>query len=84
MELEPDDDYPPVMLLHSDANTDVPVQKCIDMAQACQRQGVEYVLRVLPGCGHGFDNAGAGGQDPVLAQLFGKVLASMRRYVTPG
>jgi carboxymethylenebutenolidase len=77
-------DYLPVMLLHGDADTDVPVQKSIDMAEACRRESVEHVLRVLPGRGHGFDNAGAGLEDPVVARVFEDVLAFMRRHVGPG
>ena len=48
-------DYPPTLLLHGDADNDVPVQQSIQMAQALQAAGVEYELRLLPGEDHAFD-----------------------------
>ena len=73
--------YPPVLLIHGDADTDVPVQQSIAMAAECQRQGVEHVLRVLPGLGHGFDVEGPGLEDPPVAQLFDEALDFMRQHV---
>jgi acetyl esterase/lipase len=73
-------DYPPVMLAHGDLDTDVPVQQSINMAEACQRQGVETVLRILPGLGHAFDYEEPGLRDPAIAKLFEEVLVFMRRH----
>jgi acetyl esterase/lipase len=70
-------DYPPVMLLHGDADTDVPVAQSIEMAAACQRTGTRHILKVLPGRGHGFDNAGL--DDPLISAAFDDVLKFMRR-----
>ena len=70
-------DYPPVMLLHGDADTDVPVTQSIEMAAACQRSGTRYVLKVLPGYGHGFDNAGL--DDPVVSAAFDEAVQFMRQ-----
>jgi len=73
--------YPPVLLIHGEADADVPVQQSIAMAAACQHQGVAHVLRVLPGLGHGFDLDAPGPQNPLVARLFDEVLAFMRQHV---
>ncbi len=49
--------YPPTILLHGDADTDVPVEQSREMAAALQRLGVEHELVILPGRPHGFDRA---------------------------
>jgi dipeptidyl aminopeptidase/acylaminoacyl peptidase len=72
-------DYPPVLLLHGDQDSDVPVEQSIQMAAALQAQGVEHELRVLPGQPHGFDGQGPG--DPVVAAAFEAVLAFLDRHL---
>jgi len=63
--------YPPTILLHGDADTDVPCQKSLDMAAALQRHGVRHELRVLPGAGHGFDRAM---KEPKISETFDAAL----------
>jgi acetyl esterase/lipase len=70
-------DYPPVMLLHGDQDTDVPVEQSLDMAAACQRAGVRHVLKILKGRGHGFDNNGLA--EPELSGAFDEAIAFMRQ-----
>lgn len=48
-------DYPPVMLLHGDADTDVPIEQSQLFAAALEQAGVRYELIVLPGALHTFD-----------------------------
>jgi acetyl esterase/lipase len=74
-------DYPPTMLVHGEIDTVVPVQQSINMAQACQRQGVESVLRVLPEMDHAFEMDEQALQDPVIAPLFEEVLTFIRKHV---
>jgi dipeptidyl aminopeptidase/acylaminoacyl peptidase len=48
-------EYPPALLLHGDADTDVPCEQSTQMAAALTRQGISNRLVVLPGAPHGFD-----------------------------
>ncbi|GMU93151.1 MAG: hypothetical protein AMXMBFR4_22090 [Candidatus Hydrogenedentota bacterium] len=47
--------YPPTLLLHGDADTDVPYQRSVDMAAALSRSGVAHELITIEGGAHGFD-----------------------------
>jgi acetyl esterase/lipase len=49
-------DHPPTLLLHGDADDDVPVERSLDMADALARTGVRRELVIVPGAGHGFDS----------------------------
>ncbi|HET7767301.1 MAG TPA: prolyl oligopeptidase family serine peptidase, partial [Chloroflexota bacterium] len=48
--------YPPTLLLHGTADTDVPYQQSADMAAALQAAGVPHELITIPEGPHGFDN----------------------------
>ena len=48
---------PPMLLLHGDADTVVPVEETINFHQTLKAAGVDATLRVLPGTGHGWDVA---------------------------
>jgi acetyl esterase/lipase len=50
-----DADFPPTLLLHGTADTDVPYQQSVDMAAALARAGVAHELVTIPDGGHGFD-----------------------------
>ena len=47
----------PTLLLHGDADRDVPVQESRNMAAALAGTGIEHVYIEMPGSGHGFDVA---------------------------
>jgi acetyl esterase/lipase len=72
-------DYPPTLLVHGDADTDVPVEQSCLMATALAQRGVEHRLLLLPGQPHGFDSQGLG--DPVVASVFNQVLSFLDKYV---
>ena len=48
-------DFPPTLLLHGDADTDVPYEQSVQMAAALEAAGVEHELVTVPGGPHGFD-----------------------------
>jgi acetyl esterase/lipase len=48
--------FPPTMLLHGTADTDVPYQQSVDMAAALARAGATHELVTIPDGGHGFDH----------------------------
>ena len=50
-------DYPPTLLLHGTADTDVPYQRSVDMAAALAGAGVTHDFITIEGGGHGFDGA---------------------------
>jgi len=49
--------YPPTLLAHGTADTDVPYAQSVQMAGALQKAGVEHELITLEGAGHGFSSA---------------------------
>jgi acetyl esterase/lipase len=48
-------DYPPTLLLHGNADTDVPYQLSVDMAKKLADAGVEHKLITIENGPHGFD-----------------------------
>ncbi|MDD5678767.1 MAG: alpha/beta hydrolase [Kiritimatiellae bacterium] len=50
-------DNPPMLLIHGDADTIVPVEETIAFYEALRSIGVDATLRILPGIGHGWDSA---------------------------
>jgi len=48
-------DYPPTLLIHGDADTDVPHSQSAQMHEALVKAGVESKFISLPGYPHGFD-----------------------------
>jgi len=54
-------DYPPTLLIHGKADTDVPYEQSVMMAAELKRHGVEHQFVTIPGAEHGL-----GGGDPQL------------------
>ena len=48
-------DYPPTLLLHGDADTDVPYQQSVIMSKVLSERGIESDLITIRGGRHGFD-----------------------------
>lgn len=49
-------DYPPTLLVHGDADTDVPWEQSAGMAEAIRAAGGQAELLTMPGRGHAFDH----------------------------
>ena len=45
--------YPPIVMLHGTADTDVPCQMSVDMAEQLKKNNVQHELFTIPGAGHG-------------------------------
>ncbi|MFN8635156.1 MAG: alpha/beta hydrolase [Chloroflexota bacterium] len=45
--------YPPTMLIHGTADTDVPYDRSVAMARELERHGVQHELVTIPGAEHG-------------------------------
>jgi acetyl esterase/lipase len=69
-------DYPPTLLLHGDADTDVPYEQSVAMADALTSAGVPHQLVTIAGGPHVFD-----WQETVDSErAFAAVLAFLARY----
>jgi len=58
-------DYPPTMLVHGTADTDVPYEQSKQMVERLRREGVEHQLVTVPGGGHGIGNIPPAQQDDI-------------------
>lgn len=50
-------EYPPTLLLHGSADTDVPYERSVDMAKKLAAAGVDHDFITIEGGPHGFDGA---------------------------
>ena len=73
-------DYPPTILLHGEADTDVPYEQSVMMRDALDSKGVPNVLVSRPDWGHGFDGRRGLGDEHV-ADAYAEVLAFLAEYV---
>ena len=65
--------YPPIVMLHGTADTDVPCQESLDMAEQLKKNNVRYELFAIPGASHGL-----GGGD---RQMVEKAMARAREFI---
>jgi acetyl esterase/lipase len=71
------ENYPPTMLLHGQADSDVPYEVSPMMAEELARHGIDYELVTDPEWGHGFELRGL--QDPTVAAAMAKLLAFLEK-----
>lgn len=55
--------YPPILMIHGTADTDVPADESIQMAKALAERNLPHELILIPNAGHGL-----GGGDPKLVE----------------
>ena len=82
-------DHPPTLLLHGDADTDVPYDELVHMAAALAARGVEHELVTVAGAGHTFDLPApyrfrAGGILSTSSPWLGKVASLLPRTTFRG
>ncbi len=70
-------DYPPTMLVHGTADTDVPYDRSVNMAAELRRQGVEHELVTVPGAEHGL----VGVDQALVDRAHEKALAFLVRHL---
>jgi dipeptidyl aminopeptidase/acylaminoacyl peptidase len=74
------EEYPPTLLVHGDQDSDVPYEQSVLMATELGRHAVEYDLITLKGFGHGFYQESNGPRAQVVSEMFGQVLAFLKRH----
>ena len=72
--------YPLTMLLHGEADTDVPFEQSLLMARELERQGIEHEFIRSPDWGHGFDQFRID-EDPARQQAFDRVLGFLDAHL---
>ena len=72
--------YPPTMLLHGEADTDVDFEQALLMARELERQSIEHEFIRHPKWRHGFDQFGID-EDPVRQQAFDRVLGFLDTHL---
>jgi acetyl esterase/lipase len=71
-------DYPPTFLIHGDADTDVPYDQSVQMADAFREHGVPYQFATIHGAGHGYGSA----TNPDEVRLaFDQAMAFLKKYL---
>jgi acetyl esterase/lipase len=71
-------EYPPTMLIHGTADTDVPYEQSVLMAKELERHGVEHELVTIPGAEHGL----ADGDPKEIDAAYAAALAFVDRHST--
>jgi dipeptidyl aminopeptidase/acylaminoacyl peptidase len=61
--------YPPIVMIHGTADTDVPCQESLDMAEQLKKNNVRHELLVIQGAGHGLVG---GGDKDLVAKAMGR------------
>ena len=69
-------DFPPTILIHGTADTDVPYEQSVLMAQRFKEHGVEHELVTIPGGEHGL----SGGDPKLIDAAYDSSMAFVKRY----
>jgi dipeptidyl aminopeptidase/acylaminoacyl peptidase len=69
--------YPPILMVHGTADTDVPYQESADMAQALKKQGVEHELITVEGGGHGLGDK----TNPAVIDAHARAIDFIRKHL---
>jgi acetyl esterase/lipase len=69
--------YPPILMIHGTADTDVPHEKSADMAKELERYKVPHEFISVPNAGHGL----SGGDKEKNADARARALAFIRKYL---
>jgi acetyl esterase/lipase len=71
--------YPPTMLIHGEADDDVPYERSVLVANELERHGVEHEFLTDPAWGHMFDAAEPDSR--AVQQLFAQILTFLERHL---
>ena len=73
--------YPPTLLLHGNADTDVPYEQSVLMAARLDAANVEHQFITIENGPHGFDNNPESAETPQVAAAFEEVISFLIKYV---
>lgn len=73
-------DYPPTMLLHGAADTDVPIEESLLMRERLARHGVTHELVTRPDWGHAFDLQEP--DDPLVVEAVAQVVSFLTEHTS--
>jgi len=73
--------FPPTILLHGTADTDVPHTLSITMAERLAAAGVEHELILIGSAPHGFDVKADWRRAPAVVNAFDRQIAFLKRHV---
>ncbi len=71
-------EYPPILMIHGTADTDVPYASSADMARELKKAGVPHELITIPDAEHGLRD----GDPKLVADAHAKALEFIRRQLT--
>ena len=74
-------DYPPTLLVHGEADTNVPFQLAVDLAEELSRHGVIHKMISIPDGVHGFEIKMA--SDPNVGGSFQEILQFLKKFTRP-
>jgi acetyl esterase/lipase len=74
-------DYPPTLLLHGTADTDVPYEQSVHMAGRLAEAGVEHEFITIKDGPHGFDHNPESGASQQVSGAFDRVVAFLHEHV---
>ena len=66
----------PVLILHGDADSTVPVEEAYQLQQLLEKKNIPYEIKIYPGAGHGFENE-------VWRDAGLRTLEFLRKYLGP-
>jgi len=72
-------DYPPTLMIHGTADTDVPYEQSVLMQKAFQQQAVEHRLITIKDGEHGL----AGGQSQAIDAAYSAVVPFIQKHLKP-
>ena len=70
-----DVDYPPVLLIHGDEDTDVPFSQSVELDRVLESKGIKHKFLQMKNYGHVFDAFGGGLANPDVANVFNEVVS---------
>ena len=76
-----DGNYPPTLLLHGTADTDVPYEQSVHMAGRLAEAGVEHKFITIENGPHGFDHDPDSGTKQQVADAFDRVIEFLKQHV---
>jgi acetyl esterase/lipase len=70
--------YPPVLLIHGDKDTDVPFEQSVLMDQELTLKKIKHKFIKMKGYGHGFENAEGAFHTPEVEKVFADIAAFLK------